>query len=306
MPNFFEDDSKTPTISGCAKKVTRDGTAPTYSWLPSCKVYSNPTDNRNKSDSCLNYKEVDELNVSFCKAFKVKNCSVWTQDNPQGPPLINASWPNTPGATPFTLQCTSPKSAKRAIRAIGGDDMESKLTAIQNGTDHSICGYIPPVPPCNSDMGIKSIDIGSGGPYGGSVSISQIVVKDNAGKNIANTAKVEGPRASKDFQPISKIIDGTLQAESYGDYYQSNNNESYPRISLTFPEPYPCISSITYYGAKGSNDPSVNPNNTNMKMSITNKQGTTYSVVDATTNKSMQVFTINPKLFEKASMKPPT
>jgi hypothetical protein len=50
-----------------------------------------------------------------------------------------------------------------------------------------------------------------------------------------------------------------------------------------------------------------------MKMSITNKQGTTYSVVDATTNKSMQVFTINPKLFEKASMsqqggslKPPT
>jgi len=304
MPNFFEDDSKTPTISGCAGSVNKDGTAPIYSWLPKCSVYSNPTDNTNRSNSCLNQKEVDELNVSFCQAFKVENCSVWTQDNSQGPPLINASWPNTPGSTPFTLQCTSPQSAKRAIRAVGGDDMDSKLAAIENGTDPSICGYIPPVPPCNPDNGIKSIDITSGGPYGGTVSISQIVVKDNAGKNIANTATVAGPYASRNFQPITKIIDGKLEPLSYGEYYESNNNESYPRISLTFPEPYPCISSITYYGAKGFNDPSVNPNNMNMKMSITNKQGKNMPVVDATTDKSIQVFEVNPEILAiKASMK---
>ena len=240
MPRYYEDTSQEPNISGCAGKVNATKSAPTLN-TKSCRVYTNSNDNINKTDSCVNAKlQLDLQNSSFCK---MVNCTASIVKFGGYPPLIRGTYGNPAagaGATsPMPLTCTSKESAKRFLKsAQSGEQLTNSLNAVDNGTDQNICGYIPP---CNKKARYVVIQ----GP--GYIQISQIVVKDANGKNIAKGAQTW---ASEPYSPESvksNAVDGNERVRDYPNIYHSKSNAADTFITVEFSPPA-CISQIVLYG----------------------------------------------------------
>jgi hypothetical protein len=243
MPRYYEDTSQEPNISGCAGKVNATKSAPTLN-TKSCRVYTNSNDNINKTDSCVNAKlQLDLQNSSFCK---MVNCTASIVKFGGGPPLVSGTYGSpagtgggagSPNPTPKT--CYSKESVIRFFKSqYSGEMLTILLNSINNGTNTDICGYMPP---CNKKARYLVIQ---GAGY---IQISQIVVKDANGKNIAKGAQTwasepYGPQSVK-----SNAVDGNERTRAYPNIYHSKSNAADTFITLEF-NPPACISQIVLYG----------------------------------------------------------
>ncbi len=233
MSKYYEDASQEPNISGCASQVNEDQSGPVLN-ARSCRIYKDAKDNTNKVDSCVNAKmKFDLQNGSFCK---MVNCTAALVRFGGSPPLVSATYGNPAGATPLT--CYSKETLKRYVKyAFSGDRLRDELNSIDNGTNTYVCGYVPP---CNK----KAHYVNLSGP--GFLQLSQIVIRDGSGKNIARNAQVG---ASDPFSPQSaakNAVDGNEKARAYPNIYHSKSDKK-PFITVTL-NPPACISQIILYG----------------------------------------------------------
>jgi len=231
MSHYYEDDAL--GISGCASQVNLDQSAPVLN-AKSCKIYKDPKDNTNKVDSCENAKlKYDLQNGSFCKMI---NCTANLVRYGGNPPLVSGTYGSAAGGTPLT--CYSKETLKRYVKYVfSGDRLTDELNAIDNGTNTYVCGYVPP---CNKKAHYVCLD-GTG-----FIQLSQIVIRDGSGKNIAQNAQVS---ASDPFSPQSaarNAVDGNEKARAYPNIYHSKSDKE-PFITVTL-NPPACISQITIYG----------------------------------------------------------
>jgi hypothetical protein len=233
MSRYYEDASQEPNISGCASQVNGDESAPVLN-AKSCRIYKDDKDNTNKVDSCVNAKlKYDLQNGSFCK---MVNCASNIVRYGGTPPLVSGTYGSAAGGTPLT--CYSKETLKRYVKyAFSGDRLTDELNAIDNGTNTQVCGYVPP---CNKKAFYVRI-------YGkGYLQISQIVIRDANGRNIANGAKVY---ASPPYNPQSvaeNAVDGNEKVRAYPNIYHSKNNKD--AIFIVELKTPACISQIIIYG----------------------------------------------------------
>jgi len=137
MPRYFEKGK----MSGCAKRVNADSTAPEGS-DSTCKIYTSLDDNNSKKDSCINAKLLLNLkNSSWCSTTK---CTPTLSSSDLGKPV-------TVGATYKDSQdniqwCQSRASLERQLENMGSEGKE-QLAMVRNGTyTPAPCGDIPPKP----------------------------------------------------------------------------------------------------------------------------------------------------------------
>jgi hypothetical protein len=243
MAKYYEDASQEPNISGCASQVNGDQSGPVLN-ARSCRIYKDAKDNTNKVDSCVNAKmKFDLQNGSFCK---MVNCTAALVRFGGSPPLVSGTYGNPAGMgggagspNPAPQTCYSKESVIRYFKSTySGEQLTNILKDVNNGTAPYVCGYIPP---CNKKARYVVIQ----GP--GYVQISQIVVKDANGKNIAKDSQTwssepYGPQSVK-----SNAVDGNERTRAYPNIYHSKSNDKDSFITVELNPPV-CISQIVLYG----------------------------------------------------------
>jgi hypothetical protein len=162
------------------------------------------------------------------------------------PPLVSGTYGNPAGmgggagvSSPVPRTCYSKESAKRYLKSVmSGEQLTNSLNAIDNGTDQNICGYVPP---CNKKARYVVIQ----GP--GYIQISQIVIRDANGKNIAKDAQTWASEPYGAQSVKSNAVDGNERTRAYPNIYhsKSNNKDSFITVELN---PRACISQIILYG----------------------------------------------------------
>jgi hypothetical protein len=230
LPRFWENSKS----SGCASETLADATGPGQN-ASMCRVYSPLSkENDTKADSCVNRKLLDSFkSSSFCSQAKC-NASIISGENQ--PATIGATYKNAQGITSF---CESAESAIRnANSTLSGNQREERLVAINNGTEPNICGYISP-----SSCNRKAYSVVLTGS--GVIQLSQLVVKDLNGINIAKGSKVTSSAIYSPQAVASNAIDGTENIRPYPYIYHSKDEKNtYIGIELQSPA---CISQIILY-----------------------------------------------------------
>ena len=243
LKRYYEDNSSKNSISGCASGVNADASAPGPG-TDTCKIYKTQQENERKIDSCFNKKaEYNFANSAICKQTKCKTAIVNFGDSPA---LISSTNIDPGSYRPTT--CYEKESALRYLRIIlKGDRLQNEIDRINSGQAQEICGYVPPAAPCNPDKAgtyvvLRGISF---------IELSQIVIKDMNGVNVAPKGKIF--RAAPAWDPAAKpenAIDGTEAAREYPNIYHSvekdpNDNINSIIIELNSPT---CISEIITYG----------------------------------------------------------
>jgi hypothetical protein len=244
MPRYYENESsKSKSNSGCASSVTADAASPGPG-TDSCKIYATEQDNLIKIDSCFNKKaEYNFANSAICKQTKCKTAIV---NFGTAPALISST--NIDPGTYRPATCYEKESALRYLRTVlKGDRLQEEIERINSGQAQEICGYVPPAPTCNPDKAAKYVTL-TGNGY---IELSQIVIKDMNGNNIAPKGKIV--YATPAWDPAAKpenAIDGTEAAREYPNIYHSiENDPNYSDNSIIIELNSPtCISEIITYG----------------------------------------------------------
>jgi hypothetical protein len=250
MPKYYEDNLQVPMISGCASNVNTRTTAPALN-ATRCKIYSTDTQNRIQGDSCENRKMIFlARNSNFCKTV---NCtSVETIGNTRNIPWVMASYPN--GAT--LASCESKESVIRhlkygsgsgaaAVAPLTGQALTDALTLVNAGTYPGMCSSV-------TTLKVQYLMI-RGKSGNGLLGISQIVIKNKQGTNIARNPKAMW--ASQEYNPQStkeRVVDGNERIRPYPSIYHSiETDRPYLTIELNTPTNLSDIASITVYGREG-------------------------------------------------------
>jgi len=248
-PRYYENDSsKSNSNSGCASAVNSDTTAPGPG-ADSCKIYVKEEDNLTKIDSCFNKKaEYNFANSGFCKESKCKTAIV---NFGTAPALITST--NIDPGTYRPTTCYEKESVLRYIKTVlKGDRLQEEIERINSGQEQAICGYVPPAPVCNPDKAAMFVTLKGLG----FIELSQIVIKDINGVNVAPKGKII--EATPAWDPAAKpenAIDGTEAAREYPNIYHSIEQDPetakaiYPANSImVILEKPTCISEIITYG----------------------------------------------------------
>ena len=245
-PRYYENESsKSNSNSGCASAVNSDTTAPGPG-ADSCKIYVKEEDNPTKIDSCFNKKaEYNFANSGFCKQSQCKTAIV---NFGTAPALITST--NIDPGTYRPTTCYEKESVLRYIKTVlKGDRLQEEIERINSGQEQAICGYVPPAPTCNPDKAAYYVGL-TGNGY---IQLSQIVIKDMNGINVAPKGIIEdegtSPAYNSDTKP-QNAIDGTEAVRAYPNIYHSI--ESDPKRPVTSfgvaLEKPTCISEIIIYG----------------------------------------------------------
>jgi hypothetical protein len=250
MPRYFEKGK----MSGCAKRVNADATAPEGS-DSICKIYTSLDDNNSKKDSCINAKLLLNLkNSSWCSITK---CTpTLSSSDSRKPVTVGATYKDSLDNIQW---CQSRASLERQLENMGSEG-KKQLDMVRRGTyTPAPCGDIPPkkvapveapkpaskvmarsTPTCNK----KARYIILQGP--GYIQVSQIVVKDINGKNIAKRAKTSSSSPYSPLSVSSNAVDGNEKPRAYPNIYHSKLvKDGFIKVELN---PSACISQIILYG----------------------------------------------------------
>jgi len=160
MSQYYEDDSQTPHISGCAQKVNKHTSAPTFN-AKSCRIYSAIKMNQYKHDSCENQKmKYLAEKSSFCTISKCTNVNIGGHDG-TNIPWINAFFMTQNGSTPVQGACESKESVIRHLKYGYGDEhvnepwaqpktgqeLADALAQVEAGTYPGMCPISPSYTP---------------------------------------------------------------------------------------------------------------------------------------------------------------
>jgi len=333
MSQYYEDDSQTPSISGCASKVNKYTSAPTLN-AKSCRVYPTTKLNQYKFDSCENHKMVYlGKNSNFCKTANCTNVGIG--GNEQDVAWITAYYMTQNGSAPVQVYCETKESITRHLKQGYGDwfgneawaqpktgqELADALAKVEAGTYPGMCPLSAPLTPktipleklqqmfnnagctrnltegdvrwwrtadridnIQNDMNAYgSLTKGCTGSTGqhefcspgkcsgamvkflmirgvsgtGLLGISQIVVKNKQGQNIARKPKAmwASPDYNPDIYPTSRkerVVDGVEKARYHPDMYHSiETDRPYLIIEFNTPINLSNIASITVYGREG-------------------------------------------------------
>jgi hypothetical protein len=257
MPYYFEDNSQTPMISGCAAQVNVQRTAPAYN-ANSCRIYGDKRD-QYYGISCENKKmEADAQNSAFCKA---TNCNVGTGGNGENVIWVNMFYMDQDGSTPIQTACEFKDSIIRhltlgygdyykndsSMQAKTGTELETALAQVNAGTYPGMCSQVT----CDDNQKVYYVIIQTlkDTPIG-YLQLSQLVVKNRQGRNIAKNSKTSW--ASMPWAPANKkelVVDGTEAVRPYPNIYHSKDTQTpWLTIKLNTPTCLSDIASVTIYG----------------------------------------------------------
>jgi len=245
LPRYYENTQKLKSNSGCASNVNGD-TATPGPGADSCKIYIKEQDNLTREDSCFNKKaEYNFANSAFCKQ---SQCATAIVTSGKAPAIISSTYTD-PGSNRIITCYDRESLIRRAEATFKGEQLQNEINRIKSGQAQEVCGYVPPAPMCNPNKAAKYVTL-TGNGY---IELSQIVIKDMNGNNIAPKGSVW--YATKAWDPAAKpenAIDGTEAAREYPNIYHSiekGTGFGYDKTGIIIQLAQPtCISEIITYG----------------------------------------------------------
>ena len=293
MDKYYEDDSQVPTISGCAAQVNEGFSAPTPG-SASCRIYPTQKDNQYKFDSCENKQMVSiGKKSSFCKTVNCMDVAIG--GNELDVAWVSASYMSQDGSAPVQTWCEIKESVIRHIKyGLGdwfkndawaqpktGDELTKALAQVNEGTYPGMCPTSYMV--CNKKVSYFMI---KGPNY---IQVSQIVVKDMKGNNIARGAQTW---SSEPWDPASKkeyTVDGTEAVREFPNIYHSKSGAADTYLYIQFPPS--CVSEVILYGRN-----SYESQHANKTVMLITDRGAALWTARTNTDK-IQRFTIPPNTF---------
>jgi len=245
LPRYYENTQKLKSNSGCASNVNGD-TATPGPGADSCKIYIKEQDNLTREDSCFNKKaEYNFANSAFCKQ---SQCATAIVTSGKAPAIISSTYTD-PGSNRIITCYDRESLIRRAEATFKGEQLQNEINRIKSGQAQEVCGYVPPAPVCNPDKAAYYVGLVGNG-Y---IQLSQIVIKDMNGINVAPKGIIEdrwtSPAYNSDTNP-QNAIDGTEAVRAYPNIYHSTEdpeNSGITNFVVTLEKPT-CISEIIIYG----------------------------------------------------------
>jgi hypothetical protein len=298
MSTYYEDSTEGIAISGCASQVNDDFSKPAPG-STSCKIYPEQKDNQYKTDSCENQQMIHIAETgSFCKTV---NCtSVQTGGNGSNVAWVNAFYMSQDESVPVQVACETKESVIRHItygygdyylnqpgmQAKTGDELAAALKKVEEGTYPGMCAEAAPIV-CNK----KALYVVIQG--GGYIQVSQVVVKDTKGKNIAKGSTTYSSAPWSNESNKDNVVDGTETIRAYPNIYHSKTNDAGNYLTIRF-KTSSCVSEIILFGRSGG----FNERHANKKISLLGEGGVDSVLWSATTNQDLiQKFKIPPNTF---------
>ena len=298
MPTYYEDSTEGIAISGCASQVNDDFSKPKPG-SASCKIYPEQKDNQYQADSCENRQMIYTAeNSSFCKTV---NCtSVTAGGNGRNVAWINAFYMTQDGSVPIQASCETKESTIRHIKygygdyylnqpgmqGKTGDELAKALAQVEAGTYPGMCAEAAPIV-CNN----KALYLVIQG--GGYIQVSQVVVKDTTGKNIAKGSSTYSSAPWSDESNKEKVVDGTETIRAYPNIYHSKTDAANNYLTIRF-NTSSCVSQIILFGRSDC----CSERHAGKKISLLGEGGFDSVLWSATTNQDqIQKFTIPANTF---------
>ena len=254
MPNYFQnlkfDKNVDTSIRGCtAGARTPDGKSPADK-KKYCTIYTSQKDDMEKLDSCTNVKR---LETAQCFSSGVRGVTAELKANKYGSPNVQCTFSQIEQVQKGTKTVNLNAAAEAAERKKIEEEtaQQSKWAAARNlvatlATKGPVSVNAP-----EKGKGVVKVTIFKWGNQDKeNINLSQLVVRDVNGKNIAGKGTITTYSASggtsEDYgTSIRTLVDGTEAPRPYPRIYHSKNTGN-DGVILTFNSPVD-ISSITIY-----------------------------------------------------------
>ena len=256
MPNYYQNlqfaNNVDSSTRGCTSGArTRDGKSPANPSDPYCKIYSTQKDELEQLDSCTNVKRLDSAQCFLATAANTKVL----QKNAKGSPYVQCTRNQTNIVeSKKTYDANASKIAQQQGQivkqkaAIVKASSQGPVTA-GNPTDSYFVKLLqkpssvtqPAQVPAFLQQFFKQQQAQA---QGVSLNISQVVIRDENGKNIAPSAKATSSSSFGGSSP-STAIDGTEEPRAYPNIFHSAGDPNDDLVLLF--DRFVKISSITIY-----------------------------------------------------------
>jgi hypothetical protein len=254
MPNYFQDlryvNNVDKSVRGCTAGVrTTDGKSPAGG-EKRCIIYTSQKDDLEKLDSCTNQKRLESAQ---CFSTGVAGVTRVLQANNYGSPYVQCTFSQIEQVKKGTkTEDTNAASAAAQQKQIAAQNaLNSKWTTARNvvatlATQGPVSVNAP-----QKGKGVVKITLFKwGNEDKENINLSQLVVRDVDGKNIAGKGTIRsydaGGGTSEDYGTnIRTLVDGTEAPRRYPRIYHSKNTGN-DGVELKFNPPVD-ISSITIY-----------------------------------------------------------
>lgn len=255
MPNYYQNlqfaNNVDSSTRGCTSGArTRDGKSPANPSDPYCKIYSTQKDELEQLDSCTNVKRLDSAQCFLATAANTKVL----QKNDKGSPYVQCTRNQTNIVeSKKTYDANASKIAQQQAQLV-----KQKAAIVKASSQGSVTagspvisfyvkimqkplGSVPAQVPAFLQQFFRQQQMQA---QGVSLNISQIVIRDENGKNIAPSGKATSPSSFGGSSP-STAIDGTEQARAYPNIFHSAG-DPLDHLLIQFPSNVK-ISSISIY-----------------------------------------------------------
>jgi len=254
MPNYFQDlkyvNNVDKSVRGCtAGARTPDGKSPA-SGDKRCIIYTSQKDDLEKLDSCTNSKRLESAQ---CFSSGVAGVTKVLKPNSYGSPYVECTFSQIEqvqtGTKTEDTNAAAEAAQQREIAAQNA--LNSKWTAARNVVATLATQGLVSQQQLTSGEGITTVNLFKWGNTDKQwINISQLVVRDVNGVNIAGKAAITcydaGGGNGEDYgTSIHTLVDGTEAPRPYPYIYHSKNTGN-DGVILTFSTPVD-ISSITLY-----------------------------------------------------------
>lgn len=247
MPNYFQDinyaNNVDNSIRGCTSGArTADGKAPASTTDSKCKIYTSQKDDLEQLDSCTNIKRLESAQ---CFSSSVPGVTTALKANSFGSPYVECTFSQIESVktgsktTDVNAAADAAQKARRREIAAENAKYENARNMVAKLASQGSLFVHTAIP-----EGINGVAV-LNNVAGNYMNISQLVVRDQTGKNIANTGSLYATSSPEYNTYLNTLIDGNEVPRAYPSIYHSGN-VSGTYVSLMFPSTIN-LSSITLY-----------------------------------------------------------
>jgi len=227
MPNYFQSISYAQNVDnsvrGCSSGArTADGKSPASSTDSHCKIYTREKDDMEKLDSCTNVKRLESAK---CFSRSIPGVTTALKENKYGSPLVQCTFSQMESVKSGTKTIDTNAAAGEAQNAAFAQEARDVVKRMASQ------GPVRVQPPLNGPCTTVFLSIGRVGNY---INISQIVIRNEQGINVAKTGTISGTTAFGAY--TATAVDGNERPRPYPQVYHSDNTGSdYFRIDFATP-----------------------------------------------------------------------
>lgn len=230
-------------MRGCTSGArTADGKAPASTTDSHCKIYTSQKDDLEQLDSCTNIKRLESAQ---CFSSSVPGLSTALKANSFGSPYVQCTFSQIESVktgsktTDTNAAAQAEQKARRAkIAAENAKYENARKMLAKLATQGRVIDSTPLPEGILGVAVLNSVD-------GNFINISQLVVRDQDGKNIANTGSFYTSSDAEYNTSINTLVDGNEVVRAYPNIYHSGSKRD-THFSLSFVSPIN-VSLITLY-----------------------------------------------------------